>query len=539
MFSDMFALLYFLVRGVVCVSLVLYLSYWYHTKNFDYWEKRGVPFVKPHWFFGNVGHQIVQRKTCTEFARNLYNKFKDCGYGGLFIFRKPAIVICDSKLIEAVLTRDFVHFEDRSSAVNPDEVLSDTLFNASGEKWRQMRHKLIPTFSSAKVKGMFEQVYNCGQFLIKEIETKKANNPNGKIEVEPMAFTFATEVIASCAFGVQLFVDNEEGTKFRNAVDLVFECTPMKMTKMFLGIWYPKLFRLLNVQYIPKTVKEFFINLTKGAIKYRKTNNVKRNDFLQLLISLKEDEEQGKDTTVKEAMNNISEEYLDMVKMCQAKGVPECRDKCFTDNNIASLVFNLLSAGVKPAASTITFIFFELANNPEIQNILRNEVDSCIERNKGLNYEAIKEMTYLEQIIQECHRMYTFTKCLTRKVTGAYKLPGTDLVLEEDTIVYIPLSAIHMDPNFFPEPEKFKPERFVGNNFKPSFSFMPYGNGPRICIGIKFAVLMMKVAIASVVAKYTVESETKLPLSWDNHIFNPAPKDGIWLSFVDRKENHL
>lgn len=521
---------FYVFIGVITLFLALY---WYQTKNFDYWGKRGVPYIKPHWFFGNIGHQIMQRKTCTEFAKNMYNRFKEHGYGGLFIFRQPAIVLCDPDLIACVLTKDFTHFEDRAVASNPDEVLADTLYNASGEKWRMMRHKLISTFSSARVKGMFNQVLKCAECFTEEIEER--SNIDKEINIDHLAFVFSTEVIASCTFGVQLMTSSEGATDFKNAVDMVFDDRPFRLAKMLLGLICPRAFQLLRIQFIPKQVTKYFMDLTKETIAYRGTNNIKRNDFLQLLLTLKENEETGENVN---DLDLIGDEDKIMVNNCSIKGMDKIGndERFFTENSIASLVFNLLSAGVKPAAATISFALMEIAKNLDVQTTLRNEVESSIAKHGGLNYRAISSMTYLDQVIQEVHRLYPFSKVLTRRVTSPYKLPGTDLVLDKGTVVYIPISAIQVDPVNYPCPEDFHPERFFGNNFKPNIAFMPYGNGPRICIGIKFAVLLIKVCVAKVVSQYDVSLEMQLPITWRS-ICSPRPKDGVRLSFHKREKN--
>lgn len=517
-----------LLVGIFSLLLALY---WYQTKNFKYWEKRGVPYLKPHWFFGNLGHQIMQRKTCTEFAKNTYNRFKENGYGGMFIFRQPSVVLCDPDLIANVLTKDFIHFEDRAVASNPDEVLSNTLYSASGEKWRIMRHKLSSTFSTAKVKGMFDQVLRCAECFTDEI--KERSKTNVDIDVDSLAFVFSTEAIASCTFGVQLMTNSAGASDFKKAVDIVFDDRPFRLGKMILGIVWPRVFQLLKIQFIPKEVTRFFTNLTKESIAYRAKNNIKRNDFLQLLLKLKENEETG---DIGDDYNSIVDEDKVMVKNCTIKEIDKLKsnEKYFTENSISSLMFNLLSSGVKPLAASISFALMEIARSSDIQETLRNEVESSIAKHGGLNYRAIASMTYLDQVIQEVHRLYPFSKVLMRRVTSPYKLPGTEVVLEKGTVVYIPVSAIHVDPNYYPSPEDFKPDRFAGNNFKPNFAFMPYGNGPRICIGIKFAVLLMKVCVAKVVSEYDVAPAMQVPITSWSSICSPRPTGGVRLYFHKR-----
>lgn len=87
--------------------------------------------------------------------------------------------------------------------------------------------------------------------------------------------------------------------------------------------------------------------------------------------------------------------------------------------------------------------------------------------------------------ISETMRKYPPLRALFRRCTKEYKLPNSEVVIEEGTLVFVPINAIQMDPDIFPEPEKFKPERFSPDNKKNMHPchWMPFGEGPRKCLG--------------------------------------------------------
>ena len=82
--------------------------------------------------------------------------------------------------------------------------------------------------------------------------------------------------------------------------------------------------------------------------------------------------------------------------------------------------------------------------------------------------------------------MYPVSPVIMRKCNKAFRIPDSKIVIEPGTSVTIPVYALHKDPRYYTDPEKFEPERFTGNNFKPSGCFLPFGDGPRICIGKAF-----------------------------------------------------
>ncbi|KAG8287216.1 hypothetical protein J6590_043586 [Homalodisca vitripennis] len=203
-----------------------------------------------------------------------------------------------------------------------------------------------------------------------------------------------------------------------------------------------------------------------------------------------------------------------------------------SDECIAAQSFVFLTGGSEATANAIAFILYELAVNPHVQTKLQQEVDSVLGKYEGkLTYQSLKEMTYLDQIIQETNRKYSFARFLRRISNAPYQIPGTDIVLEEGTKITIPLYAIHNDPANYPEPDKFIPERFEGNNHRTnSNKYLPFGDGPRVCIAMRFVILELKACLAIVMSKYTtmLDPRTEVPLRFNARSIAITPCGGIW-----------
>lgn len=521
---------------VIVVFLgILLLVYWSCMQHFRYWKDRGVPYMESNCIFGSVADQILKKSSWNEHSESCYGFLKGNGFGGAFLFRTPIFMICDPRLIEKVLVQDFAYFHDRGN-VNLNEPLNKTLFNARGGKWRLMRHSLAPSFTSLKIKGMIGQTLKCSDYVLDQInETINTGKP---LEMDSVVFVYAVEVIASCVFGVQLLADGKEAKNFKKTINVMYDTNPLRTVRYLLTLICPKIFKLLGLSQIAQPVTDFFVNLTKATIAYRVQNNIVRNDFLQLMIYLKD---QGK-----RVLPDILDSFSEVNKMLD-KESPEfsnriglSNEQLITEDEIAALLFNFITAGLRPSAGTISFALFEVAKNVIIQNKVHEDIDSAMNNKpKTWNYETLKEMTYLDQVIQETLRMYNFNSFLAREVSKPYQLPGTALVLEKGMLVFIPLAGLHADPNHYPSPHVFDPERFSGNNYKPNPFFMPFGNGPRICIAVKFAVLTIKVCLARVLSEYSVGISEKMrsPLVLDKNEFYPKAKDGIWLTFAKRKQS--
>lgn len=518
------------ILSIIAVVLTI-IFYCYHKRAFRYWEDRGVQYIRPNWFFGSVKDELLKRETWVSFMVRCYNVFKEKGFGGIFIFGKPCLLVCDPNLIERILVQDFVHFHDRWS-LGSHELLSENLSNETGEKWRIMRCKLGHAFSSKKIKGMFEQIFRSGDYVMNKIDKLSSNNE--AVKVESLILVYVTEALSSCTFGVQLTSDRTQRQTLKEVLALMHDSPPSKLILFMLSYTYPQLFSLLRIRVLSKKLTNFFLDLTRGAIMYRDLNQVKRNDFLQMIVYLKEQEENG-------LLNNTpdlteEDQMLNQVRNISYKRKSQMHSNIFTENCIAALMMNFVFAGLKPSVVTISFALYEIARNQEIQKKLHDEIDQVFSKHKTWSYESIRELTYLDLVIQETLRRWNFNLILVRKVTEDYQIPKTEITLEKETFVHILTSSLHMDPQYFPDPEEFIPERFSENSYKPTSTFMPFGQGPRICIGIRLAVAMMKVCLARILSEYQLEISDKmtLPLVLDKLVYYPKVVGGTWLTFKKR-----
>lgn len=143
------------------------------------------------------------------------------------------------------------------------------------------------------------------------------------------------------------------------------------------------------------------------------------------------------------------------------------------------------------------------------------------------------EMEYLEKIVLETLRKHPPVGVLPRVCTKNYQVPDSDLIIEAGTRVSIPVFSIHRDPDHYPDPETFDPERFNEENKanRHPFSYMPFGEGPRTCIGLRFGKLQSKVGLCCVLRNYkvTLNGKTSLPIEYETG-FISAVKGGVWLN---------
>lgn len=276
----MFLLLLSLLFATI-TALYLYIKF-----KFSFWKNKNVAYIKPQLPFGNIkgiGRQIHSSQLMTKF----YNELKGKGpFGGIYFFIKPVVLAIDLDFIKNVLIKDFACFHDRGIYFNErDDPLSAHLFSLEGTKWKNLRSKLSPTFTLTKMKFMFPTIVEvAGEF--QKCLGDMINNSE-ELELKDVLARFTTDVIGTCAFGIQCNSLKDPNAEFRVKGKKVFEVARHQAIKQMFMAAFRDLARSLHMKMIHDDVSEFFMKIVEETVKYREENNVKRNDFMDLLIELK------------------------------------------------------------------------------------------------------------------------------------------------------------------------------------------------------------------------------------------------------------
>jgi len=281
---------------LTCILAVVYI---YFKWSFTYWKKRNVPYIEPTFPFGNFIDMVLTRKPIGDVFADIYKKFEGHKFGGMYIFTSPRFVIRDPDLIKDILVKDFSTFHDRGLYMNEEiEPLSAHLFLLCGMKWRNLRIKLTPTFTAGKLKMMFQKLVECGKGLQTCLE--KVGERGDVIEIKDVLARFSTDIISSCAFGIQCNCLKNEDAEFRKWGRKIFEPSMKRIIIGILSGTVPVVLDTLKLSPLDSDVTKYFRNMVQESVEYREKNNVKRNDFLHLLIQLKnksllDDEEKTED----------------------------------------------------------------------------------------------------------------------------------------------------------------------------------------------------------------------------------------------------
>lgn len=199
---------------------------------------------------------------------------------------KPAVLALDIEFMKHVLITDFQYFHDRGVFFNEKvDPLAGHIFNLEGARWKKLRAKLTPTFTSGKMKYMFPTMVDvCNDFMT---ALEKSSTVNHEIEMKDFLGRFTTDIIGSCAFGLNCNSLNDPNNKFREMGKKSFEAPRNSRAKQFALLAFKSLGRWLSVKTVRDDVSEFFLKIVYDTVEHRETNNVQRSDFMDLLIKLK------------------------------------------------------------------------------------------------------------------------------------------------------------------------------------------------------------------------------------------------------------
>uniref|UniRef100_A0AAT9UTS3 Cytochrome P450 6QA1 n=1 Tax=Maconellicoccus hirsutus TaxID=177089 RepID=A0AAT9UTS3_MACHI len=357
----------------VAVLIIVLLLYYYSRYPSNPWKKLGIPYADPVPILGNISDFIFGRKHISLVYDDVYKdrSFVENAFVGIMEIRSPNLIVRDVRLANRILVKDFAYFHDRGMDVDEDlDPLNAHLVNLSGSRWKTTRSKLMPAFSSGKLKQMYALIEDC----VKELDTclDRVSMEGGITDVREVMAQFSTDVIGRCAFGLDFNTMKDPQSAFRSIGKKIFVLSWSIVARICLRLINPRLLKWIRIKAVSNEVETFFFNLLYDTIRYRKTEVNERYDFLQIMCNIKAQEEQ--------------------------QHVP--KDERLSDTLLVANMFVFFAGGFETTATTLSYCLYELALNEDVQQRARTEIITLMKsRNGVLDYDSLNELNYLEMII--------------------------------------------------------------------------------------------------------------------------------------------
>lgn len=403
----------FLLALFITLLLGAIFSAWiFLDRRRCYWKLRKFPCTSdPVLFFGDY-KDTNRTEHMSRTNQRMYREFKarKLPVGGSILFVVQSAIVVDPELIKAILVKDFGTFHDRGVYNNPEvDPLSGHLFALEGQPWRQLRMKLSPTFTSGKMKMMFETMLGVADNLRSFLDERIGSGGSAEFMMKDVLAGFTTDVIGSCAFGIESNSLRSEKCEMRDIAMMVFQQSKLQVLKMMFMMTFKGFATAFRMKSLPAAVDNFFFELVHNMVEQREKQNIHRNDFMNLLIQMKNSED------------------------------PNAR---ITIDEMAAQSFVFFLAGSETSSTAMTNCMYELAMNQEIQDKLRAEIKRVCGDGK-LTYEAVNSVEYLNMVIDETLRKHPSVDFLMRTANADYPVPDSELTIPKGTLLIIPTYEKH------------------------------------------------------------------------------------------------
>ncbi|KAJ8733632.1 hypothetical protein PYW07_014183 [Mythimna separata] len=430
-----------------------------------------------------------------EVVKKIYDEY-DGPYVGMTQGFMPLLMLKRLEDIQAVLAGDFQSFHSRGIIANPNDLLADNLvFISDYQRWKILRQKLSPVFTSAKLKNMCYILDKCSRDFVDFVEV----NQNMQEKPFNALYTYTTSTIGAAVFGIDTQTKNTMESPFLEMAWKSLEPSMKQNIVILMSNVFPFLYKMLELK-IFGDYEEFFVGAVKKVLAERRRETTKRHDFIDICLEL---QKQG---------------------MMQDNTGYELEP---TDEILAAQAFFFFIAGIDTSANTMHYTLLELSNHPKILKKLHEEIDKVFEGvSDEMTYNDIEKLHYMDQVLNEAMRKYPPIGVIQRLCSKDTYLPS-GVKISKDNIVLLPVFALHRDKNYFPNPDVFDPERFSPENQSQinNYVYLPFGEGNRICIGNRFARLQVKVGLARLLRRFTLV-EQNITLSFEKSPFGlRSPND--------------
>ncbi|GAB0096684.1 hypothetical protein DMENIID0001_122270 [Sergentomyia squamirostris] len=528
---------------IVLVVALVALGYFHferkQTEKREFFVSKGIKVNKPSYFIVTMYKIITGQMSVIQMVQGIYNEHSSSEKViGLWDGETPVIMLKDPEVIKHFVVKEFEHFQDRKEFLSEemDPLFGNSLFSLREQKWRDMRATLSPAFTGSKMRQMCDFIVEIGEQMVNYLNKENKEKGPQVLEMSEFFTRVSSDVIATCAFGINVdSLTHRNNEVYEAAKKLSDFSSPIKMIKFIIYRFFPKLLIWLGIKTVDEKEANFLRKLVVEAMKIREEQNIIRPDMIHLLM-------EAQKGTLTHA--EVDKDTAGFATVEQSNVGWKKTNRVWTETDIVAQCFVFLLAGFETTASTLGFASYAIGVNPEIQKRLYEEVK---EVNDGLNgkrltYDTLNKMKYLDMVISETLRRYPPIAIIDRECNKNITLnlyENFPWDFKKTHVCWIPIYALHLDPKHYPDPEKFDPERFSEEN-KSSINpgaYLPFGIGPRNCVGSRFALMELKALIYFMVLNFSLEvtEKTQIPLKLANSFGALSSEKGIYFKLRPRE----
>jgi len=497
---------------ILCLIIVLFiLLYRFITKEWSCFDGQNIAVARPSFPFGSrVMKDVMFGKiNFLEMITEINVEFPKEKIVGYFLFQVPRYNINDIDLAKQVLVKDFEYFTDRAAITTGDEVFNNFLTNLTGEDWKRTRMLMSGVFSSGKLKLMVPHIDKAGMNLVKHLS--QVCERGEVLDMKNLGGLLTLDSIATAGFGLDINSFDDPENRFRimalqltNAPGYRKTSIPVLVLKTLMFKAFPEFSsKVLKMKFSDAESMDFFSDIIRRTYRHRMESKERRNDLIDLIV----DEVKKADSSANNSGQNKQKEDEFEDEFEKDAELDSSNIKQEKVNEEIVLIANAILfffAGFDTSASGFGAIAHKLCMYPDYQERVYEEIMDVLGKDEQITFEKINELKFLDRFIFESFRQSPFVTFLERACTKNYQVPGTDVVIPKGTVITVATQDLHKLESAFYNPEEFDPENFAPENKPNKFAFQGFGQGPRNCIGMRYAMLVLKIGIVHMLRHYRV-----------------------------------
>jgi cytochrome P450 len=381
-------------------------------------------------------------------------------YGDLCTFRlgRDRVYFVNSpEGVRDVLTNHYGNFLKGGGRQKARRFLGDGLLLSEGELHRGQRRLALPAFHRQRIVAYAAEMGAAADRVASRWRDREV------LDVWPEMLGLTLGIVGRTLFGADVGSESDEVGRAMKDATLQYRAFKLPGAKVWERLPLPHLIRF---QRGKQRLREVVLRL----IERRRRDGRDHGDLLSMLL-LAEGEDGGGRMTAEQVW-----------------------DEALT----------IFIAGYDTTATALMWTWYALSQNPEAESRLHEELDAVLEGGRAARFEDLARLPYAERVLCESMRLYPPTWRLVRRAVRDFAVGGH--VVPAGSLVVLCQYAMHRDPRFFPDPERFDPERWApeARGARPQFSFFPFGGGPRRCLGESFAMTEGVLLLATLARRWRV-----------------------------------
>ncbi|MDJ0510348.1 MAG: cytochrome P450 [Crocosphaera sp.] len=406
-------------------------------------------------------------------------------YGDIFTLNMkgfaPFVIIGNPLGVQEIFSQNPDNFDvGRGNEIAEPLFGTNSLFFYDGQRHQRERKLLMPSFHGQSLQNYAQSICDIA------VEVASQCPENKPVIIREVMQTISLEVILKVVFGIS---EGERYQAIKPLIAQMLDVTDSPSTSSFLffkflqkdwGKWSP----WGRIQY---TRRQIYHLLQEEIEERRRHKKHSHSDVLSLMMAAKDEKGQS-----------------------------------LTDDELKDELMTLLFAGHETTATTMSWAFYQILSHPSILEKMRQELE---ENTNHLTPLETAKLPYLSAVCQEVLRMYPILPIIFPRITKT-KMTIMGHEFAPETWLTPSIYLVHYREDLYPEPEKFKPERFLEKKFA-NYEYLPFGGGTRRCLGYALAELEMKLVLASIISNYSLDLTTQKPVKPQRRGFTISPAGGV------------